>query len=40
MQLRYLQTLTQVSAANNETVIVPTPLSFFRALEAFGGPKH
>lgn len=39
IQLRYLQTLSEISAEKNSTIIFPIPLEFFRA---FGGmlPKQ
>jgi regulator of protease activity HflC (stomatin/prohibitin superfamily) len=35
LQLRYLQTLVEVSAENNSTVIFPLPLEFMRAFAQF-----
>lgn len=37
LQLRYLQTLTNISASNNQTVVFPLPVDFLRNLaNAFG----
>ena len=32
MQLRYLQTLTQIAAERNSTIIFPIPVEFLQAL--------
>jgi regulator of protease activity HflC (stomatin/prohibitin superfamily) len=32
LQLRYLQTLAQISAENNSTIVFPLPIDIFRAL--------
>ncbi|MFH1725204.1 MAG: slipin family protein [Elusimicrobiota bacterium] len=39
IQLRYLQTLTEVSVDKNSTVIFPIPMDFFRALNKFADGK-
>ena len=36
LQLRYLQTLIEVSASNNTTTILPIPLDLLRALTGKG----
>lgn len=37
MQLRILQTMTEVAAEQNSTLIFPLPMELLRALEAMGG---
>jgi len=37
MQLRYLQTLTQISTEQNQTVVFPFPTEALKMLGAFGG---
>lgn len=37
LQLRYLQTLTEVAAENNSTMLFPIPLEFLRAFEGNRG---
>lgn len=37
IQLRYLQTLTEIAAEKNSTIIFPIPLDFFRAFNINGG---
>ncbi|HSJ33460.1 MAG TPA: slipin family protein [Acidimicrobiia bacterium] len=37
MQLRLLQTMTEVAAEQNSTLIFPLPMELLRALEAMGG---
>jgi len=40
LQLRYLQTLSQISTGNNATTILPIPLDLFRmAVRSEGGEK-
>jgi len=36
LQLRYLQTLTEISAEKNSTIIFPLPIDFLKALYRFG----
>ncbi len=38
LQLRYLQTLVEVAAANNSTTLFPVPLEMMDALKRFAGP--
>jgi regulator of protease activity HflC (stomatin/prohibitin superfamily) len=37
MQLRYLQTLTEIAVEKNSTIIFPVPIEFFKAFEGFVG---
>ena len=37
LQLRYLQTLTEIAAEHNSTILFPLPIEFMRALEKYGG---
>ena len=37
LQLRYLQTLTEISAEHNSTILFPIPIELLRAMERFGG---
>jgi regulator of protease activity HflC (stomatin/prohibitin superfamily) len=37
IQLRYLQTLTEIAAEKNSTIIFPIPLDFFRAFNILTG---
>ena len=37
LQLRYLQTLTEIAAEHNSTILFPLPIEFMRALERYGG---
>jgi len=39
LQLRYLQTLTQISAEKNSTIIFPIPIEMMRGLTGTGGPS-
>jgi regulator of protease activity HflC (stomatin/prohibitin superfamily) len=39
IQLRYLQTLTEIAVEKNSTIIFPVPLDFFEAFQAVTG-KH
>lgn len=39
MQLRYLQTLTQISAENSSTVIFPVPMEFKALFDKFSAPR-
>ena len=39
LQLRYLQTLTNISASNNQTVVFPLPIDFLRNLADALGRK-
>jgi len=36
LQLRYLQTLTEIAAEKNSTIIFPLPIDFLKALSKFG----
>ncbi len=36
LQLRYLQTLTEIAAEKNSTIIFPLPIDFLKALSRFG----
>jgi hypothetical protein len=36
LQLRYLQTLTEISAENNSTVVFPLPIELMEALMSRG----
>jgi regulator of protease activity HflC (stomatin/prohibitin superfamily) len=36
LQLRYLQTLTEISTEKNSTIIFPLPIDFLKALYKFG----
>ena len=40
LQLRYLQTLTNISASNNQTVVFPLPVDFLRNLVDALGRKR
>ncbi len=41
IQLRYLQTLTEIAVEKNSTIIFPVPLEFFKAFAGiFGGEKE
>src|SRR5690606_24096468 len=37
LQLRYLQTIVEISSGNNSVTLFPLPLELLRALEAIGG---
>ena len=37
LQLRYLQTLTEIAAEHNSTILFPFPIELLRAMERFGG---
>ncbi len=37
LQLRYLQTLTEISAEHNSTILFPIPIELLRAMERVGG---
>ncbi len=37
LQLRYLQTLTEISAEHNSTILFPIPIELLRAMERSGG---
>ncbi len=39
LQLRYLQTLTEISAENNSTVVFPIPIELLRSFMGAGGTK-
>lgn len=39
MQLRLLQTMTEISEEQNSTLIFPLPMELLRALDAFGRPR-
>jgi regulator of protease activity HflC (stomatin/prohibitin superfamily) len=39
LQLRYLQTLIEIAAERNSTIIFPIPIEFMRAFTAFSGTK-
>jgi regulator of protease activity HflC (stomatin/prohibitin superfamily) len=39
IQLRYLQTLTEIAVEKNSTIIFPVPLEFFKAFAGLMGPK-
>ncbi|GJQ15837.1 hypothetical protein GpartN1_g7628.t1 [Galdieria partita] len=39
LQLRYLQTLAQISAENNSTIVFPLPIDIFRALSRNAEPS-
>jgi len=36
IQLRYLQTLTEIASEKNSTIIFPLPIDFLKAMERFG----
>lgn len=38
LQLRYLQTLTNISAEKNSTIIFPLPIEMFSSMTRGGGP--
>ncbi len=40
IQLRYLQTLTEIAVEKNSTIIFPIPLEFFKAFQMMIGPKE
>jgi regulator of protease activity HflC (stomatin/prohibitin superfamily) len=40
IQLRYLQTLTEIAVEKNSTIIFPIPIEFFRAFEMMIRPKE
>ncbi len=37
LQLRYLQTLTEIAAEHNSTIVFPIPIDLLKAMEKFGG---
>ena len=37
LQLRYLQTLTEIAAEHNSTILFPIPIELLRAMETIGG---
>jgi regulator of protease activity HflC (stomatin/prohibitin superfamily) len=39
LQLRYLQTLTEIAAEHNSTILFPIPIELLRAMERFGGEE-
>ena len=39
IQLRYLQTLTEIAVEKNSTIIFPIPIEFFKAFEMMLSPK-
>ena len=39
LQLRYLQTLTEIAAEHNSTILFPLPIEFMRAMQKFGGEE-
>jgi regulator of protease activity HflC (stomatin/prohibitin superfamily) len=40
IQLRYLQTLTEIAVEKNSTIIFPIPIEFFKAFQMMMGPKE
>ena len=40
LQLRYLQTLTEIAAEKNSTIIFPLPINIFEAFTQLGGGKQ
>ncbi len=40
LQLRYLQTLTEIAAERNSTIIFPLPINIFEAFMRFSGKEH
>jgi regulator of protease activity HflC (stomatin/prohibitin superfamily) len=40
IQLRYLQTLTEIAVEKNSTIIFPIPIEFFKAFQMMLGPKE
>jgi regulator of protease activity HflC (stomatin/prohibitin superfamily) len=40
IQLRYLQTLTEIAVEKNSTIIFPIPIEFFKAFEMMLSPKE
>ncbi len=40
IQLRYLQTLTEIASEKNSTIVFPIPLDFFRAFGIFAGDSR
>jgi regulator of protease activity HflC (stomatin/prohibitin superfamily) len=39
MQLRYLQTLTEIAVEKNSTIIFPVPIEFFQAFSGLLGER-
>jgi len=39
IQMRYLQTLSEISAEKNSTIVFPLPIELLRMLERIGAPK-
>lgn len=40
LQLRYLQTLSEIAVEKNSTIVFPLPIDFLKALERLGGKDH
>jgi regulator of protease activity HflC (stomatin/prohibitin superfamily) len=40
LQLRYLQTLTEIASEKNSTIIFPLPIDLFKAFTSFGTDTH
>jgi len=40
LQLRYLQTLTEIASEKNSTIIFPLPINIFEAFSRTGGNRH
>jgi len=40
LQLRYLQTLTEIASERNSTIIFPLPIDMFKAFTSFGSGKN
>ncbi len=40
LQLRYLQTLTEIASERNSTIIFPLPINIFEAFSRVGGNRH
>ncbi|MBS1582686.1 MAG: slipin family protein [Acidobacteria bacterium] len=39
IQMRYLQTLTEIAVEKNSTILFPLPMEFMKVFEKFGGDK-
>ena len=39
IQMRYLQTLTEIAVEKNSTIVFPLPMEFLKAFEKFVGKK-
>ncbi len=40
LQLRYLQTLSEIAVEKNSTIVFPIPIEFMQLVDSLGGKKH